>query len=85
MPNIRKQCKYHHLSATIGSFNNDRAAIGFNTDHAPKNRYRHIDVHFYEADVVTREIPEARYNELYSLNLIIPRQTVTSETSRWKF
>ncbi len=48
---------------SILSSNNDQAAIGFITDHATKNRYRHID---NGADVITRANPEAKYNELHN-------------------
>jgi hypothetical protein len=61
---------------SVPSSNNDRTAIGFNPNHAPKNRYRHIDMHSHEADFYSRAISEARYNELHN--------TINEDNYFWK-
>jgi hypothetical protein len=58
---------------SVPSGNYDRTVIGFNTEHTPKNRY--IDAHFHGADVTTREIPKARFNELHN--------TIKDDTHFW--
>ncbi len=62
-----------HPQPSVPADHNDWPAIGLSTGLGPKNR--NSDAHFHGADVITRTIPENKFNEL--------RDRIISDTHFW--